>query len=133
MKRALTLLVLLTATHALAGPKWETIDGYPDLMRLVDSKIRAVVADAPPYPPVTRACLEVPSDQIPGCPHAHKRRLHVDFPAGDDGLVMIDSAKLALAQGRRVIVHLDTSDTEPNQQGELRCRVVRLVVHRKSK
>ena len=127
-------LVASFAGTVSAGPKWEAINGYPEVMRLVNTKIKAIVTDAPPYRPTHRLCVEIPRNESPaGCPIAHgNNRIHVDLPAAEHGgLDMLDSAKLALAQGRLVVLHVDASTRLPNPQGDARCRVTRLVVHKK--
>ena len=129
---ALRYLIALALTGAASADlRWEHVTG--PVYKLVETKVTAPVVldegDGARY----LACVVAPRTALPGCPQAHAKRVHVWLgEAGDPAAeAMMDSAKLALAQGRYVTVHVDTNDTVDNRFGEPRCKAVRFVVARK--
>lgn len=118
------LVMLASAAHAEIRNCYGVADCYR-----VDGRVARIVADAErePYRSVTRACMHKLGRYTPPqeCPLAGSGMLCVELQSADQE----DAAALALAQGRRVIVHITPELGGPNPAGAYRCGAVRLVVH----
>ena len=133
--RALMLLALALSLSAQAGDWEPTADSLDGVYRLDHTRVKAVVTQRGPSGADIPflVCIDVgDKGSVPGCPNSDhsNRRMHVWLgtpgdPTSDD---MMDSAKLALAQGRKVVLQIDSGQISKNRNGVNRCLVTRLVV-----
>ena len=108
--------------------EWEPSNSHAGVWKLVGTKIRHPVADGPPYPDALRLCFKAPKDAShEPCHVDDDRTAHAFVPMTATGYEQWDLGKLAYALDAEVTIHVDENSTAPNNNGVLRCQVVRVV------